>query len=312
MIEAIVTAARLAQFLASAALFGAPLFFLYALPAVARSTPRSLAWGRSLILASGVILGLGALTSLFGQTALMAGDPKLAFDREALGMVLTGTAFGFAILTRIGLAAVAILTALRLQPSPRLWAAAAGLGVPILASFAWTGHGAAEDGTAGMLHAAADVVHLLAAAVWLGALAVFNVLLWPSRAPRAPDEARVLYSALEGFSGVGSLVVAALVASGLANSWFLIGPAHLSGLFTTPYGQLLLIKLVLFIGMLLLAAANRFRLTPALGGALGDGAGLSAALARLRGSLVLEGALGALILLLVSILGMLAPVAAQA
>src|SRR3546814_8278467 len=42
--------------------------------------------------------------------------------------------------------------------------------------------------------------------------------------------------------------------------------------FRSPYGQLLLAKLALFALMLALAAANRWRLTPALAAAAGDDA----------------------------------------
>ena len=48
----------------------------------------------------------------------------------------------------------------------------------------------------------------------------------------------------------------------LVNSWFLVG--SISALFTTPYGQLLAIKLFLVAGMLGFAALNRFWLVPSL------------------------------------------------
>jgi putative copper resistance protein D len=106
-------------------------------------------------------------------------------------------------------------------------------------------------------------------------------------------------------------LVAILVASGLINSWFLVGPERLPGLVTTPYGQLLLLKLGLFVGMLGLAASNRFRLTPALAASLDSDAGQERALAALRRSLILESSLAFAVLGLVAWFGMLAPVSAQ-
>ena len=50
-----------------------------------------------------------------------------------------------------------------------------------MASFAWTGHGAADEGLGGLLRVIGDVFHLIAAAVWVGALAVFALLLFQSR-----------------------------------------------------------------------------------------------------------------------------------
>jgi putative copper resistance protein D len=311
VIDAIVWDARLTQYLAAMLLFGAPMFLLYALGATTRSASAGLGWARALIGSGAFVLLLASLTSLLGQTALMAGDPKLAFDREALEIVLRDTAFGAAILSRLVLAVFAGLCALTLKPSPRLWLIAVGTGGLVLASFAWTGHGAVEEGLAGVIHAASDVVHLIAAGAWLGALAVFSLLLWPRDRPPSREATAVLHQALKRFSGVGSLLVATILASGLVNSWFLVGPSHLQGLLTTPYGQLLLGKLALFAAMLALAASNRFRLTPALGRALDEPHALQGAHGRLRRSLFLETGLAALILALVSILGMIAPITAQ-
>lgn len=104
--------------------------------------------------------------------------------------------------------------------------------------------------------------------------------------------------------------MALLLLTGLVNSWFLVGPDHLSALAPSAYGLLLVAKVVLFAGMLGLAAINRFRLTPGLGAALA-GAPPQAALAALRRSIVLETAAAIAVLALVSLLGTLAPPAAM-
>lgn len=307
MLDLIVVVARFVQFMAAAILFGTPLFFVYALRGLMQTDPAALAWGRSVTRASAGLLVLGASASLLAQTANMAGSPAMAFDRDALGMVLSGTQFGYAILARLALGLGVLVLAFWLPPARRLWLIAVGAGALILASFAWTGHGASEEGLPGAIHAASDIVHLIAAGVWLGALVALAVLLVASRQTPLP----ALQQALENFSGIGSVVVAALLSSGLVNSWFLVGPTHLEGLVTSPYGWLLLAKLVLFGAMLMLAAANRFHLTPGLGQALGDATGPAAVTRRLRRSIALETALGVGVLTLVSALGMLAPISAQ-
>ena len=114
-----------------------------------------------------------------------------------------------------------------------------------------------------------------------------------------------------GFSGVGTASVAVLVLSGLVNSWFMVGPDRLSGLFTTTYGLLLTGKLVIFALMLVLAAANRFHLTPDLGSALDDPEDLRVAVGRLKRSLVMETLLALALLGTVAIMGTLAPVSAM-
>ncbi|RAK60203.1 copper resistance protein CopD [Phenylobacterium hankyongense] len=305
--EAAVVGARIAQFITSVVLFGTPLFFLYGLRG---SAAAKLPWARPLLAACAGVVLLGAGVSLLAQTATMAGDPAAAFDRETLASVLSDSAFGAAILVRLAAGAAALIAALALPKGSRLWLVLAALGATILATFAWTGHGAAEEGLAGEAHAAADVLHLLAAGVWLGALAALALLLATSRPSDDVDAFRPLHRALAGFSGIGSAVVAVILVTGLVNSWFLVGPSRIGSLASSPYGLLLMVKVALFVGMLALAAANRFRHTPDLE------RGMTAkdprhAIAALRRSVLLETSAGVAILILVSVLGTLAPVAAQ-
>jgi putative copper resistance protein D len=310
MQSALEVAARLIQFAAATVLFGAPLFFLYGLRARAGDEPARLGWPRwGLSLAVAALLA-GAVVSLSAQTASMTGEPAAAFQPDSLWEVMSGTQFGLAIAVRLGLATAALIHVLLVRPSRPLWVSLAGLGAGALASFAWTGHGAADEGVAGAVHLGADIVHLLAAGVWLGALAVLAAQL--SAARRRPDRwsLQTLHRGLEGFSGVGTAVVALLLLTGLVNSWFLIGPNHLGALLTTAYGLLLGAKILIFAGMLGLAAINRFRLTPALGAALA-GAPPHAALAALRRSILLETVAAIAVLALVSLLGTLAPPAAM-
>jgi putative copper resistance protein D len=253
---------------------------------------------------------LGAVVSLLAGTATMAGDPAAAFDRETLASVLSDSAFGVAIMVRLAASAAALIACLALRKGSGLWRVLSGLGAIVLASFAWTGHGAAEEGAAGLIHAAADVLHLLAAGVWLGALAALALLLATSHRTDQAERAQALHGALAGFSGVGSAVVAVILLTGLINSWFLVGPSHVWRMATSLHGQLLLVKVGLFVGMLGLAAANRFFLTPNLERGLAAQAPRGA-IGALRRSVFLEAGAGALILILVSVLGTLAPVSAQ-
>jgi putative copper resistance protein D len=305
--EVAVVAARLAQFAAGVILFGTPLFLLYGY----RGAPaQALPWPRRQLGASAMVLLAGALVSLIAQTAMMAGDPAMAFDAETLAAVAGETAFGAAIAARVVLAGLALAAALAMRPGHRLWLALAVLGGAALATFAWTGHGATEEGAAGLVHAAFDILHLLAAGVWLGALMALVLVVRPGAATSDPRALRALHAALVGFSGVGSAVVAVLLLTGLANSWFLVGLDGLPRLTGSPYGLLLIAKLALFAAMLGLAAANRFRHTPALARALEAGTA-EAALPALRRSVALETVTGLGVLALVSVLGTLAPIAAQ-
>ena len=175
-----------------------------------------------------------------------------------------------------------------------------------LSTLAWTGHGAADEGALGWLHLGADITHLLAAGIWIGALCGLCLLIFRSATRMAAEHIHLSHRALDGFARVGSIVVGLLIVSGLVNSWILIGPSKLGALFTTLYGILLLGKLLLFGAMLLLAAANRFFLTPALAAALERGEG-AAAVGALRRSLLIESSCAIAILALVAWLGLLAP-----
>jgi hypothetical protein len=94
-----------------------------------------------------------------------------------------------------------------------------------------------------------------------------------------------------------------LVGSGLVNTWVLAG--SIPALIGTDYGRLLLGKIGLFLVMLLLAAVNRLWLTPRLQRSDHDGA--KGAAEQIGYNTLAEAALGAAIIVIVSVLGTLAP-----
>jgi putative copper resistance protein D len=307
MVEALVVAARLGQFIAAAMLFGAPLFGFYALSEPHRRPP----WARSMVLISAGAMLLATLTAVLAQTAAMAGDPAMALDPAALGMVLTGTDFGVAAIARVVLSTTVLVLAWRRNPRQPAWIGVTLCGAAIQTSLAWSGHGGADPGPMGVIHVLVDIAHLLAAGVWLGALAAFAALIVRARRSAEIADISALHRALHGFSGVGTLVVATLLASGVANSVFMLGAAPISGLVDTTYGRVLMVKLILFASMLLFAAINRLELTPHLGAALLDRGETAPSLRRLAGSLAIETGFGLGVLALVSVLGTLAPPSAM-
>jgi copper resistance protein D len=97
------------------------------------------------------------------------------------------------------------------------------------------------------------------------------------------------------------------------NSWFLIGLGQWRAVFTTAYGLTLVFKLILLGLMLLLAAGNRFFLSPRLGYIVGhrengaDLKGLKMPLQALRRNVLTETMLALLVLAAVAFLGTLEP-----
>ncbi|WP_426026077.1 copper homeostasis membrane protein CopD [Brevundimonas sp. TSRC1-1] len=300
MLEVAVIVLRWLQYSGAVVLLGMPLFLLFSFRG---ADGPNLAWTRPTLIVAAFVVALASLAALVAQTAVMAGSLNEAVKPASLSFMITGTALGVAMVVRAVIAVLSLVMVIAMKPSRMLWGLTASAGLIVAGSFAWTGHGAATEGPGGLLHLGADIVHAIAAALWLGALAALTILL-VRRA--APDDI-VIHRALHGFAGLGTLAVALLVLTGLVNSWFLVGPARVGDLGTGLYGQLLIAKLILFGLMLALAASNRFRLTPALGSAVQAGEPSAAAMRDLRRSLLLETGLGLALLAVVAAMGTLPP-----
>jgi uncharacterized membrane protein len=166
-----------------------------------------------------------------------------------------------------------------------------------MAFIALIGHAGATPGTAGDIHLASDMVHLPAAGAWVGALPAMAMLL--ARARHADDPAWRSFAAgaTRGFSWLGVVSVAAPLASGIINSWNLLGGPR--DLLTTGYGRLVLLKFGLVVAMVGIAAANRFHFTPRLP--------VTGAMRGLERNSLAETGLGLCALLFVGALGTLSP-----
>jgi putative copper resistance protein D len=132
----------------------------------------------------------------------------------------------------------------------------------ILASLALAGHSGAIVTNAGPLPVLGDTGHLVAAAFWPGGLV--PLLLFLLGQDRTANQGARLFVAqvVRRFSGLSLMVVGLLVATGLLNTYFIVGSP--GALFTTDYGRLLLLKIALFVVTLCLGAWNLFVLKPRL------------------------------------------------
>jgi putative copper resistance protein D len=196
------------------------------------------------------------------QASSMSGLPLgEAMTADALSTVLNQTQFGLTTEIRFVLAIIlaGCLAFDRLELAHRL-APAAALG--LTAAIAWTGHAGSTTGGMGILHVTADMLHLVAAAAWLGGLVSLVLLLAAARRRQADGWASVARQATTRFSALGIAAVATLMSSGVVNAWILVG--SLDALMISEYGRLLMLKLCLFAVMLAFAAVNRLWLTPQL------------------------------------------------
>jgi len=264
-------------------------------------------------LAALFLIFLSGTLWLLLQASVMSGQPVSGvLLHGVMSTVVLRTQAGHDWLGRGGLLAllaiVLVLMRERLQERPRApLVIALTLAAAELSALVWAGHAGAARGARGALEQTADAVHLLAAGVWLGGLVPLALLLATAR--RAGDGGWLVVagSAATRFSTLGILSVATLIATGIANSWFLVG--DLAGLLSTDYGRCLLLKLGLVGVMIGVASVNRIRLVPRLPSArvaLGSDPAWKT-VRELQRNTAIEVGLGLLILGVVGVLGTLPP-----
>ena len=180
--------------------------------------------------ASGLGLGSALRPSLFGD--------------------VVDTRFGRVWLVRAGLAlAFALLAALALrrerQRSAFAWYAVA-LGAALALTPALSGH-ARVEGTLGVV---SDWVHVLAASAWTGGLAFVLLALLLASGDRWELARRIV----PRFSALAVISVALLLIAGVVSGFLEV--RTWSGLWSTTYGQLLLVKVALVVPLLCLGLFN--------------------------------------------------------
>jgi putative copper resistance protein D len=304
----LLVAARAVHFASTMLLFGELVFVLAVASPAWRNAGRAASDDRQgidhrLVLIEGWSLALSIASGavwLAVEASSMSGMPlEQAIRRDILSLVLGKTVFGRLWVWRFGLALLfgVLLVALARTDSgrsrSRLALGCVVVATAYLASLAWAGHAGGGQGSEGLLQLSSDIAHLLATGGWLGALPGLAFYL---HRPQSLDAAA---QAARRFSTVGIVCVSALVLSGLANAWYLVG--SVAALVGTEYGRLLLAKLAVFAAMVTLAAVNRLSLTPRL--ERHD----ARALAFLRRTATAEIAAGVIVVAIVAALGTTIP-----
>jgi putative copper resistance protein D len=183
------------------------------------------------------------------EAARMSGELSGAMDPALQGMVMHSSASVALAWRLLGLALIVI--AFRIRHAPGIALGVIGATVA-LAAFTFVGHTAnhAERWLLSVLL----VTHLLVVAFWFGALLPLHVV--SSREPAATAG-----NIVERFSALAVWLVPGLFLAGLFLAVMLL-PSLVALL--TPYGRLLIIKILAFAVLMLLAALNKWRLGPAL------------------------------------------------
>jgi len=283
---------RFVHFAAVMLMFGTSLFT--ALLSPQRLSPYLTRDVRPLLVSCTWLAGLSAVALLAIQAGQM-GDGWADTWRLEVWWAVLGTTFGEVWRWHLGISLLALLSLWLAEP--RRTQLLALLSTLLLVSMAFIGHAAMHEGILGVLHRFNHALHLLAAGYWFGSLLPLLVCLRYLAQPQSRSDA---ITTLIRFSRWGHLAVALVVLTGVINSLIILGSWPLN--VDSPYQRLLLFKTALVALMVMVALANRYAIVPAM-----------SSMPRLaQRGLVLacwtEVALGAGVLLLVSLFATYAPV----
>ncbi|TDT14746.1 copper transport protein [Ilumatobacter fluminis] len=159
----------------------------------------------------------------------------------------------------------------------------------VLASFWFDGHTVSRGWWP--LHAAVNLVHVLAAAVWAGGVFAMTTIVFMRRRSDDPTDTA---SMVVRFSSIAGFALAAVAVAGAVMTFSIIDEP--GDLFSTQWGRVMVAKIVGVALAALLGAYNHFRIRPSLEQRPDD----PALLADLRRTLAIESGLFVLIVLLTS------------
>ncbi|MBK8250000.1 MAG: CopD family protein [Gemmatimonadetes bacterium] len=229
---------------------------------------------------AGWCLLAGAVLRMAQQALLFAPAPE-----EALGMVgtLVAMPWGYAWMVQVAASLVLVFAPRRVAvPEPPVTGTLVALAVAFVPALQGHALGSERLTTLAML---ADGLHVLAGGLWLGTLGVLLLVTFRRRDVALAD-------VVARFSPIALVGVGMIVVSGVFGSWLHVTP--LSALWQSPYGLMLVRKLVVFGVIGALGALNWKRLTPRLRDA--------GAATQLRRAAAFEVLAGILLLLLTSYL----------
>lgn len=175
---------------------------------------------------------------------------------------------------------------------PDLSAAPAVAGIALaLGAYWFDGHTVSRGPW--IVHAAVNLVHVAAASVWVGGVFAVTLLAWMRRRRNADTG---LAAMVIRFSSIAGISLAALTVAGLVMAWLVLD--SFGDLFSTDWGQVLLLK----VGVVAVAAGlggyNHFVLRPALEVSPDD----PVVAAHLRRSLLIESAAMGTVIVLTAVL----------
>jgi copper transport protein len=292
--------ARTFSFVSLLALIGAIAFRTLVLPRARGLSPelKTLMAQRAAVLgfAASVLVIASAFARLFLESQMMSAMP----DMQSMSMtdMAMHTRWGVAVSLEFGAALLALVCfALAVRRIRGAWLVASISAIVLAVTPALAGHAAASPRFTSLM-IVSDFLHVLGGASWLGSLLAVVLVGIPlsltlDGAERWPSVASLVNS----FSPIALTSASVVVVSGLIASW--VHVEHLSDLWQTAYGQVLLLKLLLVAITLTIGAYNFRRVQPQLANEAGS--------ARLKRSAGIELSVGFLILLVTGFLTGISP-----
>ena len=255
-VGALRTATQLLGYAGSALLIGGSAFLFLLWPAGHASSRL-----RRLMVGGVVVAAVGSVGALLVQGPYVAGRGVGGLLDGGLLTETLGSSYGRPLLLRVLAVALSV-------PVLGIWpplpdgeeagpggVAAIGNAVLLAASFSLTGH--AAEASPRLLAEAADGIHLAAAGIWLGGLAVLLFAYLPTVAESPPSSAGPagVSDVLARWSRVAMASVGLLVVTGSYQAWR--ETRALDALAGTTYGRLLIVKVSVVVVLLLVAAVAR-------------------------------------------------------
>jgi copper transport protein len=275
------------------------------------------------------VVALVTTLALYVLQGSLAADLPLA-DALSLDVLseVAETRFGIVSLIRLGilLACAAIWPAVRLslvtrrsvgaaaataRPATSVLAVGGLLVLALLATPGLSGHAGTTEPVS--LNVAADILHMVAAAMWMGGLLLLVAGAFPATRELSPEaRARTLAPVVARFSDLAVIAVAALVGSGLLRAWTEVRAWR--ALVDSSYGIALLVKLGAFLPILALGFINNRWMKPRIVRSVEQGEPLDAGapLRALRRLVRIEIALGIVVIAITALLVNLPPARVEA
>jgi putative copper export protein/methionine-rich copper-binding protein CopC len=248
---------------------------------------------------SAVVVIVVALVRLYLESQMMSAMPDMP-GMKGMGVreMVMRTDWGFAFRIQVASAIAALLGfALAVRRVRGGWFVATASALVLAITPALGGHAAASPRFTSLM-IAADWLHVLAGASWLGSLLCVMAIGVPiALALELPERWVSIASLVNAFSPVALVSAGVVVASGVFASW--VHLEHLSALWQTTYGKILLVKLLFVAITFAIGGYNFKRVQPQLSREIGTH--------RLRRSAAAELATGFLILLVTGLLTGISP-----